>query len=439
MAYKEKYPLDITPQGDTVQDSIKKNRDELLNVAQQMELKASGGGSGTGGGGAAGGGLRNRLLSGKVSNGEFSFLTGDNLSVMIDGSQTPVLLTFADGFDDYGAVDYLVSITKKQSAWSLPANSTSYLYVERSASGAISYGSTTLEPLRQPDAPNAETDKMYYNTVSEKMFLYTGTYWKSILRVVVAVAVTDATRVKSIKYYKPGVGGDFIADKSITTNKLADGAVQSNNIGNEQVKKEHLASDVKTLIEGVRSEINKLTPVINDVLKKVYPVGAIYCSTVATNPNSLFGFGTWEYIEQGRVLLSQGGNYAAGTTGGSATHTLTAEEMPRHDHYGSTGANGGHSHTGTASAAGEHSHSGKVYSSGAGRGDTDGASRYQDKVRRDDRFTLPAEINPSGQHSHSVSINSVGNHTHTIQNDGGGQAHSIMQPYLSVYMWKRVS
>ena len=38
MAYKEKYPLDITPQGDTVQDSIKKNRDELLNVAQQMEL-----------------------------------------------------------------------------------------------------------------------------------------------------------------------------------------------------------------------------------------------------------------------------------------------------------------------------------------------------------------------------------------------------------------
>lgn len=202
MAYKEKYPLDITPQGDTVPESIKKNRDEILNVAQQMELKASGGGGGTVGGGA-GGGLRNRLLSGKVSNGEFSFLTGDNLSVMIDGSQTPVLLTFADGFDDYGAVDYLVSITKKQSAWSLPANSTSYLYVERSASGGITYGSTTLEPLRQPNAPAAATDKMYYNTTSEKMNVYTGTYWKNILRVIVAVAVTDATRVKSIKYYDP--------------------------------------------------------------------------------------------------------------------------------------------------------------------------------------------------------------------------------------------
>lgn len=200
MAYKEKYPLDITPQGDTVQDSIKKNRDELLNVAQQMELKA--GGRGTGGGG---GGLRNRLLSGKVSNGEFAFLTGDNLSVMIDGSQTPVLLSFADGFNDYGAVDYIQTINRKQSAWSLPANSTSYLYVERSASGGLSYGSTTLEPLRQPNAPEAATDKMYYNTTSEKMNVYTGTYWKNILRVVVAIAVTDATRVKSIKYYDPTI------------------------------------------------------------------------------------------------------------------------------------------------------------------------------------------------------------------------------------------
>lgn len=197
MAYKEKYPLDITPQGDTVPESIEKNRNELLNIAKEMDLKAGSGGTG------GGGGLRNRVLSGKVSNGEFAFLTGDNLSVMIDGSQTPVLLSFADGFNDYGAVDYVQTVTRKQSAWSLPANSTSYLYVERSASGGLSYGSTTLEPLRQPNAPEAATDKMYYNTTSEKMNVYTGTYWKSILRVVVAIAVTDATRVKSIKYYDP--------------------------------------------------------------------------------------------------------------------------------------------------------------------------------------------------------------------------------------------
>ena len=211
MAYKEKYPLDITPQGDTVPESIQKNRNEILNIAQNMELKSGGGG---------GGGLRNRVLSGKVSNGEFSFLTGDNLSVMIDGSQTPVLLSFADGFNNLGAVDYIVNISRKQSAWSLTANSTSYLYVERSESGGLTYGSTTLEPLRQPNAPEAVTDKMYYNTTSEKMYVYTGTYWKNTLRVVVAIAVTDATRVKSIKYYDPNVN---TATDSVIGKRRVDG------------------------------------------------------------------------------------------------------------------------------------------------------------------------------------------------------------------------
>ena len=38
-----------------------------------------------------------------------------------------------------------------------------------------------------------------------------------------------------------------------------------------------------------------------EILKKVYPVGAIYTSTVSTSPATLFGFGTWEQI-QGRFL-----------------------------------------------------------------------------------------------------------------------------------------
>lgn len=425
MAYREKYPLDITPQGDTVPESIQKNRNEILNIAQNMEQKASGGSSG------CGGGLRNRLLSGKVSNGEFSFLTGDNLSVMIDGSQTPVLLSFADGFDDFGTVDYIATINRKQSAWSLPANSTSYLYVERSAYGGLTYGSTTLEPLRQPTAPEAAVDKMYYSTISEKMYVYTGTYWKSMLRVIVGVVKTDSASVKSIKYYHPVFGTDFIADKSITTNKLVDGAVQSNNIGNAQVKKEHLAEDVKTLIEGVRSEIN-------EVLKKVYPIGSIYCSTAEANPNSLFGFGTWEYIEQGRVLLSQGSKYVAGTTGGSETHTLTIEEMPIHNHYDNTENAGNHNHNrGDMNITGHFwATSGSTTGSiGAfsivetGLGYSAWGSNYQDSRR----FLFNAANSWTGN------TNTTGDHTHKIQNDGGNQSHSIMQPYLSVYMWKRVS
>ena len=434
MAYKEKYPLDITPQGDTVQDSIRKNRDEMLNIAKGIDLKAGGGGN------SGGGVLRNRVLSGKVGNGEYSFLIGDNLSIIIDGSQTPVLLAFSNGFDDNGSVDYMATVTTKMSAWSLPARSTSYLYVERSATGALSYGSTTVEPLRQPNTPKAEMDKMYYNTLADKMYLYNGVQWKSVQRIIIAIVVTDSTSVKSIKYYRPGFSGDVMADKSITSEKIGDKEIKGANIANEQIESKHLAKSINDLFAAVKKDIEDLKPKIDSVLSKAYPVGAIYCSTVETNPHDLFGFGTWEYIEQGRVLLSQGDKYSAGSTGGAETHALTVQEMPSHKHGGATGDSGAHTHTGIASEAGEHTHTGVVYNAGGGIGPYRGATGLDIlKVSSYDKTILDVAINKAGAHNHDVTINGASNHTHTINVEGEGQAHSIMQPYLSVYMWKRVS
>lgn len=435
MAYKEKHPLDITPQGDTVQDSIQKNRAEILEVAKAVELKASGGGN------TGGGVLRNRVLNGKVGNSEWAFLIGDNLSVMIDGSQTPVLLSFADGYDDNGSVDYVSTITNKTSAWNLPARSTSYLYIERSASGALSYGSTTVEPVRQASTPKAEMDKMHYNTVAEKMYLYNGVQWKSVLRIIVAIVVTDSTSVKSIKYYRPGFSGDVMADKSISSIKIGDGEVKSGNIGEKQVTSAHLEKSITDMFDAVRKDIDALKPKINEVLTKAYPIGAIYCSTVSTNPNELFGFGTWEYIEQGRVLLSQGAKYKAGSVGGTETHTLTVQEMPSHKHGGTTGEDGAHTHTGAASEAGTHTHTGSTYNTS-----NNGSNQYYGFRGLDvTRGRLITEkkydvlIDEAGTHTHDVTINDASNHTHTINAEGEGQAHSIMQPYVSVYMWKRVS
>lgn len=67
------------------------------------------------------------------------------------------------------------------------------------------------------------------------------------------------------------------------------------------------------------AKIAYLTDCTN-TLKKVYPVGSIYMSTVSTNPATLFGFGTWEAMPAGRVLLAQGKSswgttYNAGSTG----------------------------------------------------------------------------------------------------------------------------
>ena len=56
-----------------------------------------------------------------------------------------------------------------------------------------------------------------------------------------------------------------------------------------------------------------------------FPVGSIYLSVNNTNPGSVFG-GTWVQIKD-RFLLGAGSTYTAGKTGGSATHTLTINEI----------------------------------------------------------------------------------------------------------------
>lgn len=57
-----------------------------------------------------------------------------------------------------------------------------------------------------------------------------------------------------------------------------------------------------------------------------YHIGAIYMSTNSTSPASLFG-GTWERIKD-RFLLGSGDSYGAGATGGSASVTLTGNNLP---------------------------------------------------------------------------------------------------------------
>ena len=165
----------------------------------------------------------------------------------------------------------------------------------------------------------------------------------------------------------------------------------------------------------VRNAIAKYAPML-DTLKKVYPVGSIYMSTVSTNPATLFGFGTWEAMPAGRVLLAQGKSswgttYNAGSTGGEATHQLTVGELPAHNHTAST------------NTTGNHTHQFQLYGP---NGDTNlnFPSDYDTNYARNKGTTLSA-----GNHSHTININ----------NTGSSQSHNNMQPYLTVYMWKRVS
>ena len=116
-----------------------------------------------------------------------------------------------------------------------------------------------------------------------------------------------------------------------------------------------------------------------------YPVGSIYTSVVATNPNTLLSVGVWAAIGEGRVLLGAGGGYTAGATGGTATETLSISQIPAHTHY-----------------------------SGWRTGSGDGSAGQYATLH---------------EGSSSVQTGSA----------GSGAAHNNLQPYLVVYMWKRTS
>ena len=171
---------------------------------------------------------------------------------------------------------------------------------------------------------------------------------------------------------------------------------------------------------------NKLAYIADctDTLKKVYPVGSIYMSTVSTNPATLFGFGTWEAMPAGRVLLAQGNvetenythNFVAGETGGEFVHQLTVGEIPSHNHTGSINTAGEHTHT----------HPGWQMKSG---------------IRHQDGCSAIPQRGDQGDYSGTYTFSTAGNHTHTvtINSTGSGQPHNNLQPYISVYMWNRTA
>ena len=119
---------------------------------------------------------------------------------------------------------------------------------------------------------------------------------------------------------------------------------------------------------------------VSDLLNRVYPVGSIYMSAVNVSPASFLG-GTWQAIEQGRMLMAAGSSWQAGTTGGAAYHTLTVAEMPAHDHSATETAAGGHTHGASTGSAGAHAHSGST--------------------------------NNAGNHYHTGTTNGAGSHSHT--------------------------
>lgn len=140
--------------------------------------------------------------------------------------------------------------------------------------------------------------------------------------------------------------------------------------------------------------------------KSLYPVGSLYFNATSNaNPSTLLGFGTWEQIAQGKTLVGVDVNdtdfNVAGKTGGSKTHTNTVEELVPHKHKSMVLGinNGGY----------------KLDGSKAGEG----------QVGTEINYIYDTTVLTT------VSLDEI--------KSAQAKAFSIMQPYITVYIWKRTA
>ena len=167
---------------------------------------------------------------------------------------------------------------------------------------------------------------------------------------------------------------------------------------------------------------------VADLLNKVYPVGSIYMSVVNISPASFLG-GTWQAIEQGRMLMAAGSSWQAGATGGAAYHALTVQEMPAHDHSATETAAGAHTHGASTGSAGAHAHSGSALEAGAHAHDastgTAGAHAHSGSALEAGAHAHDASTGTAGSHDHASSMGTAGDHSHSGgTNNAGNHYHT---------------
>lgn len=166
---------------------------------------------------------------------------------------------------------------------------------------------------------------------------------------------------------------------------------------------------------------------------------SVLFSVISTTFGSGNGSTTFNVPDlRGKVPTGVNGNEESaftnlGNSGGSEEHTLSIDELPSHNHGGATGSDGDHDHDRelTTTSNGSHNHGGTT-------GDGGNASGSENVSSSDEGALVSGEgihnhtIDDDGEHEHKVIIPSSGTHTHTISSQGGGNAHSILQPYLVV-------
>lgn len=161
----------------------------------------------------------------------------------------------------------------------------------------------------------------------------------------------------------------------------------------------------------------------------LYPVGSIYMSVNNVNPHDIFG-GTWVQIKD-KFILAAGDTYANGSTGGSATNTLSVANLPSHTHS-YTRATAVQGHTLTVEEMPSHTHSIPTTEASTNVASGSGGSGLQYNIFTP--FTQTGSKGGDGAHTHGLTTD-----TPNTGASGSGTAVNNMPPYLSVNVWYRTA
>lgn len=154
-------------------------------------------------------------------------------------------------------------------------------------------------------------------------------------------------------------------------------------------------TETDTRFTTTKEELTSLiNTTINNTINSIYPIGSVYISLTETNPGTYLK-GTWEQFGQGRTLIGVGtGNdgtntqeFEFNTTGGEYKHKLVIDEIPSHSH------------------------------------------KYYSPIIQD--VTPSSNTSTYGNYNKDYKIDS--------DSVGGDGYHNNVQPYITVYFWKRVN
>lgn len=180
-------------------------------------------------------------------------------------------------------------------------------------------------------------------------------------------------------------GGKGLGIGKICQNDGMEVSMDATFYNNIFVHRDSVNYDIESYIRSLSASV--LEESKKSLLNEIYPIGSIYMSMANTNPATMFG-GVWDQLKD-RFLLGASNVYSVNSTGGETEHTLTVDEMPKHDHWG--------------------------------------AARFGYDIHPD-----------GGTHPSAAEVTPKNNFPET-NSAGGGKPHNNMPPYLAVYMWKRTA